>query len=52
MLQVEKTVEYFHICHDECYLKGVIQETLDDPKLRECEAMDPKRGEIFIVYLS
>jgi GTPase SAR1 family protein len=47
----EKKIEYLKICHDICYLKGVVQETLDDPKLRECEAIDPKKGNIFIVYL-
>jgi hypothetical protein len=32
----KKVRKYLSICHDECYLKGVSQETLADPKLREC----------------
>ncbi|CAF0824824.1 unnamed protein product [Rotaria sordida] len=40
----EKKIEYIHICHDECYLKGVVQETLYDPKLEECTAMNPEDG--------
>jgi hypothetical protein len=37
-------IEYLSICHDECYLKGVVQETLYDPKLEDCTAMDPRNG--------
>ncbi|CAF2089667.1 unnamed protein product [Rotaria magnacalcarata] len=40
----EKKVEYLHICHGECYLSGVVQETLYDPKLEECTAMNPEDG--------
>ncbi|CAF3092698.1 unnamed protein product [Rotaria sp. Silwood2] len=40
----EKRIEYLHICHDECYLNGVVQETLYDPKLEECTAMNPEDG--------
>ena len=36
-------IEYLSICHDNCYLKGVVQETLYDPKLEDCIAMHPKR---------
>jgi energy-coupling factor transporter ATP-binding protein EcfA2 len=45
----EKKVEYLHICHDECYLKGVTQETLYDPKLEDCTAMNPRDGKLLIV---
>jgi hypothetical protein len=44
----EKKLEYIHICHDECYLKGVKQETLYDPKLQDCTSMDPYSGTCFI----
>ncbi|CAF4242748.1 unnamed protein product, partial [Rotaria sordida] len=37
----ETKIEYLSICHDVCYLKGVIQEKLTDPELEYCEAMDP-----------
>ena len=47
----EKQITYTSICHDECYLKGVVQETLYDPKLEECTAMDPEDGKIFKAFL-
>ena len=37
-------IEYTSICHDRCYLKGVIQETLYDENLQDCEAMNPRDG--------
>ena len=40
----EMKIEYLSICHDECYLKGVEQETLYDSKLEECSAMNPEDG--------
>lgn len=40
----EMKIEYLSICHDECYLKGVEQETLYDQKLEECTAMNPEDG--------
>ncbi|CAF3879161.1 unnamed protein product [Adineta steineri] len=40
----EKQMEYLHICHDECYLAGVVQETLYDLKLQDCTAMEPEEG--------
>lgn len=33
-------IEYLSICHDECYLVGVEQETLAHPKLQDCTSMD------------
>jgi GTP-binding protein EngB required for normal cell division len=39
-----KKTEYISICHDRCYLTDVEQETLADPKIRECEVMDPRKG--------
>ncbi|CAF3144645.1 unnamed protein product [Rotaria sp. Silwood2] len=47
----EKQIEYIHICHEECYLKGVKQETLYDDKLQDCTAMDPRSGEKFEVLI-
>jgi hypothetical protein len=44
---IDRKVEYLSICHDECFLKGVQQETLEDPKIRECEVMDPRKGKFF-----
>ncbi|CAF0834354.1 unnamed protein product [Rotaria sordida] len=41
----EKQIEYICICHEECYLKGVKQETLYDEKLQDCTAMDPRSGD-------
>jgi GTPase SAR1 family protein len=46
----EKRMEYLHVCHDECYLNGVVQETLYDPKLEECTAMDPEEGKALKVF--
>jgi hypothetical protein len=45
-------MEYLHICHDECYLKGVVQETLYDKKLEDCTAMNYRDGkfECFLDY--
>ncbi|UJR32245.1 hypothetical protein I4U23_019711 [Adineta vaga] len=40
----EKKLEYLSICHDECYLNGVKQETLYDQKLQDCTAMEPNEG--------
>jgi GTPase SAR1 family protein len=48
----QKQVEYLHICHDECYLTGVVQETLYDPKLEDCTAMDPEDGKLNISFSS
>jgi hypothetical protein len=45
----KKKVEYISICHDECYVKGVIQESLADPKLEDCTAIDPANGNIFLI---
>jgi GTPase SAR1 family protein len=47
----ERKMEYISICHDVCYLKGVVQETLADPKLEDCTVMDPDNGKIFFKIL-
>jgi hypothetical protein len=51
----EKKLEYLSICHDECYLKGVIQETLNDPRIEEYTDMDPEKGKyskcLFYFYI-
>ena len=44
----DKKIEYISICHDQCYLRGVLQETLADPRLEECTAINYKTGRIFI----
>ena len=41
-------VKYTTICHRECYLKGVVQETLADPQLKDCSAMDYVTGRFLI----
>lgn len=40
----ERRTQYRSICHDECYLKSVVQETLNDPGLEDCRAMDYDTG--------
>ncbi len=51
----EKKLEYLSICHDECYLKGVIQETVNDPRIGKCTEMDPEEGKypkcLFYFYI-
>ena len=42
----EKRIEYISICHDECYLAGVKQETLEHPKIQDCSAIDFKTGKL------
>ena len=42
--QGEERVKYESICHDNCYLKGVVQERLKHPKLQDCEMVDPMTG--------
>ncbi|CAF3682726.1 unnamed protein product [Rotaria sordida] len=37
-------IEYISKCHEECYLKGVVQETIKDPRMRECEIMHYRTG--------
>ncbi|CAF2996654.1 unnamed protein product [Rotaria socialis] len=37
-------IEYISKCHEECYLKGVVQETINDRRMQECEAMNYKTG--------
>jgi energy-coupling factor transporter ATP-binding protein EcfA2 len=44
---IDRKVEYLSVCHERCYLNGVKQETLEDPKIRECEVMDPRKGKFF-----
>ena len=48
----EVKMEYLHICHDDCFLRGVEQETLDDPKLEDCTAMDVDTGKTIKVFVS
>jgi hypothetical protein len=40
----EEKIEYFSKCHERCYLKGVAQESISDPRLRDCEAIDNDTG--------
>ena len=51
-VDAEKKIEYLRICHDECYLKGIVQDTMNDPKLRECEVMDKEKGNKYILATS
>ncbi|CAF4046964.1 unnamed protein product [Rotaria sp. Silwood1] len=46
----QQKLEYLSICHDVCYLKGVVQEKLSDPELEYCEAMDPDTGKMFEIF--
>ncbi|CAF1342210.1 unnamed protein product [Rotaria sordida] len=46
----EQKLEYLSICHDVCYLKGVVQEKISDPELEYCEAMDPDTGKMFGIF--
>ena len=42
-------IEYLSICHENCYLKGVVQETLYDPKLEDCTLMYAQGGKRFFL---
>ncbi len=42
----QQKLEYFSICHVRCYLENVEQETINNPKLRYCEAIDQMTGKI------
>ncbi|CAM4813124.1 unnamed protein product [Rotaria magnacalcarata] len=37
-------IEYTSKCHEKCYLKGVVQETINDQRMQECEAMNYRTG--------
>ncbi|CAF1157636.1 unnamed protein product [Rotaria sordida] len=41
----EIKIEYKSKCHDICYLKGVVQETINDPRMLDCEVIDYKTGQ-------
>ncbi|CAF2630157.1 unnamed protein product [Rotaria sp. Silwood2] len=46
-------IEYISKCHEHCYLKSVVQETINDPGMRECEVIDYRTGnKIFSFSLS
>ena len=45
----ETKVEYLSKCHEKCYLKGVLQETIKDERMRECEAMNYKTGKAVLL---
>lgn len=42
----QQVVRYTSICHEHCYLSGVVQEVLGDPRLEDCEAFDYKSGKM------
>jgi GTPase SAR1 family protein len=42
----EQKVEYISNCHEECYLTGVVQETMNDPRMLDCEAINAETGKI------
>ncbi|CAF4042310.1 unnamed protein product [Rotaria magnacalcarata] len=44
----EQTTEYTSKCHDKCYLKGVVQEAINDIRISHCEVIDVRTGKIFL----
>jgi len=40
----EKKVAYEQLCHDECYLNAVAQETINEPRIAQCEVIDKQTG--------
>jgi ribosome biogenesis GTPase A len=48
----EQKVEYTSKCHEECYLIGVVQETIGDERMRDCEVMNYKTGKYIYTYKS
>ncbi len=47
MVNNEQKIEHTSKCHEECYLKGVQQETINDERMLECEVIDPDTGKIY-----
>ena len=45
-------VKYKSICHDECYVKGALQEKIADELIRECQVIDPRKGKLFKHFFS
>jgi len=45
----ETKIEYTSKCHDVCYLKGIPQETINDERMADCEAMHHETGKTFLV---
>jgi GTPase SAR1 family protein len=46
----EKIDEYFRVCQEESYLNGVIQETIRDPKMKQCRVIDSETGKILKIF--
>ena len=44
----ETQIEYLSKCHERCYLKGVQQETINDPRIGDCEVINYETGKAFI----
>ncbi|CAF3345741.1 unnamed protein product [Rotaria socialis] len=40
----EQKTEYTSKCHDKCYLKGVVQEAVNDIRISHCEVIDVMTG--------
>ena len=40
----QKKIDYITICHDDCFLNGVEQETLGDARLEDCTAIEFDTG--------
>ncbi|CAF4523210.1 unnamed protein product, partial [Rotaria sp. Silwood2] len=40
----ETKIEYKSKCHEICYLKGVVQETINDPRMLDCEVINYETG--------
>ncbi|CAF3577730.1 unnamed protein product [Rotaria socialis] len=36
----ETVTEYITICHEPCYLKGIVEETIKDPRIKQCEVIN------------
>ncbi|CAF2567626.1 unnamed protein product [Rotaria sp. Silwood2] len=43
-LNNEVKIEYTSKCHETCYCKGILQDTISDPSMKECETMDHETG--------
>jgi hypothetical protein len=43
----EQKIEYTSKCHEKCYLIGVLQESINDPRMLDCEAINHNTGKIF-----
>ena len=47
----QSKVEYTSKCHERCYLKGITQETINNPAMLDCEAINLRTGLILLFRL-